>query len=323
VREREKLVVVSVVQNESVDAAVREAVRHVGGIESLVKPGDDIVIKPNLVTAMPSDAGMTTDPRVVEVIIELCMERNPSSVVLAEGSATADTEMAFEVAGYSDLSTRHDVELVDLNDASTTTVEIPGGKGMESIEIPTIIHECDVLINVPKLKLYRVKWASLAIKNLVGVVNDQGFFTDEKVSKFSLEVTPELWKPGGKGYLPHHGKYFNPRGEKEKIHENLNESIVDLASVVRPSLNIIDGIMLCRDPDLTYYDPTPVQLNSILTGTDYMAVDTVSLQIAGRSPLDIPYLKPAVERGIGESDLSKIKVVGTSLDKIASDWKAS
>ncbi|MHA2146730.1 MAG: DUF362 domain-containing protein, partial [Candidatus Thorarchaeota archaeon] len=177
-----------------------------------------------------------------------------------------------------------------------------------------------VLINVPKLKLYKAKWASLAVKNLVGVVNDLGFFTDEVVSKFSLEVSPELWKPDGKGYMQHHSKYFNPRGEKEKIHENLEEGIVDLASVVKPDLNVIDGMILCRDPDLTYYDPTPVQLNTILAGTDYMAVDTVALQIAGRTPLDIPYLKPAVKRGIGESDLGKIQVVGTPLDDISKQW---
>jgi uncharacterized protein (DUF362 family) len=311
---------VSVIQNDNVEIAVREAVSHIGGIESIVKPGDKVVIKPNLVTAMPSEAGMTTDPRVVQVMIDLCREMNPSSIVIAEGTATADTNMAFEKVGYSELSSKYEIELIDLNDSPTTTTEIPEGVSLQSIEIPNVILESDVLINVPKLKLYKAKWASLAVKNLVGVVNDLGFFTDEVVSKFSLEVSPELWKPDGKGYMQHHSKYFNPRGEKEKIHENLEEGIVDLASVVKPDLNVIDGMILCRDPDLTYYDPTPVQLNTILAGTDYMAVDTVALQIAGRTPLDIPYLKPAVKRGIGESDLGKIQVVGTPLDDISKQW---
>jgi uncharacterized protein (DUF362 family) len=316
------LINVSIVTNTNVNAAVREAVDLVGGINEFVSPEDNVLIKPNLVTAMPADAGMTTDPRVVEAVIELCEQAGSSSIAIAEGSATCETKLAYDVAGYTDLSTRHDVDFVDLNLASTTTTQIPNGVGMKSIEIPDVILNCDVLINIPKLKLYRAKWASLAVKNLVGVVNAQGFFTDEKVSKFSLEVTPELWKPGGRGYMEHHGKYFNPRGEKEKIHENLNESIVDLASVVRPNLNIIDGMVLCRDPDLTYYDPTPLQLNTILAGEDYMGIDTVALQIAGRSPLDIPYLKPAVKRGIGESDLSKIQVFGTPVEEVASAWSA-
>lgn len=318
----EKVAKVSVIQNDNVEIAVREAVSHIGGIESIVKPGDKVVIKPNLVTAMPSEAGMTTDPLVVQAVIELCMSMNPSSIIIAEGSATADTDMAFEKAGYLELSSKYEIELIDLNDSPTTTTKIPDGICLQSIEIPNVILESDVLINVPKLKLYRANWVSLAVKNLVGLVNDQGFFTDEVVSKFSLEVSPELWKPDGKWYMPHHKKYFNPKGEKKKIHEELNESIVDLASVIKPNLNVIDGMMPCRDPDITYYDPEPVQLNTILAGTDYMAVDCVGLQIMGRSPLDIPYLKPAVERGIGESDLSQIKVVGSPLDQIIKQWNA-
>ena len=314
---------VSVVQDENVDTAVREAIKLIGGIECVVKRGDSIVIKPNLVTAMPAESGMTTDPRVVEVIIQMCQELDPSFIVKAEGSATVATYTAFEKAGYEDLYQKYGVDTIDLNSQITTAKVIPFGRGVRYLEIPDQILEADVLINVPKLKLYRANWASLAVKNLVGILNDQGFFTDEKVSKFSLEVSPELWKPDGKWYMPHHKRYFNPKGEKEKIHENLNESIVDLASIVKPSLNVIDGMMLCRDPDLTHYDPTPLQLNTILAGKDYMAVDTVALKIAGRTPLDIPYLKPAVKRGIGESDLSKIQVVGTDLEKIANDWSAS
>lgn len=314
------MVVVSVMQDEDVETAVREAISLIGGIKTVVKRGDGIVIKPNLVTAMPAEAGMTTDPRVVEVIIKLCQEMDPSFLVIAEGSATVDTYTAFEKAGYEEISAKYGVDTIDLNSQITTAKRIPFGRGVQFLEIPDQILEADVLINVPKLKLYRANWASLAVKNLVGILNDQGFFTDEKVSKFSLEVSPELWKPDGKWYLPHHKKYFNPRGEKEKIHENLNDSIVDLASIVKPSLNVIDGISVCRDPDLTYYDPTPVQLNTIIAGKDYMAVDTVALQIADRTPLEIPYLKPAVERGIGESDLSKIDVVGTPIEDVKKLW---
>jgi uncharacterized protein (DUF362 family) len=315
------LAIVSVVQNDNTEHAVQKAIKLIGGIESVVSPGASIVIKPNLVTAMPAEAGMTTDPLVVQAVIELCISMNPSSIIIAEGSATVNTDLAFEKVGYSELSSKYGIKLIDLNKAPTTTTKVYEGRGLQTLEIPKVILESDVLINIPKLKLYRGRWSSLAIKNLVGIVNDQGFFTDEVISKFSLEVSPELWKPNGKWYIPYFKKYFNPRGEKKRIHENLNESIVDLASVVKPSLNVIDGMMLCRDPDLTHYDTTPIPLNTVLAGTDYMAIDTVALQIANRSPLDIPYLKPAVERGIGESDLDNIQIVGTSLGTITKGWE--
>ena len=56
---------VSVVQDENVEQAVQKAIKLIGGIESVASSGDSIVIKPNLVTAMSSEGGMTTDPLVV------------------------------------------------------------------------------------------------------------------------------------------------------------------------------------------------------------------------------------------------------------------
>ena len=77
---------VSVVENVDVDCAVQEAINLIGGIETFVRPHDKVIIKPNLVLARPSDSGLTTDPRVVQAIIELCINMNPSDLTIAEGS---------------------------------------------------------------------------------------------------------------------------------------------------------------------------------------------------------------------------------------------
>ncbi|MDH5794843.1 MAG: DUF362 domain-containing protein, partial [Candidatus Bathyarchaeota archaeon] len=98
----------SVVQNGDVGLAVQEAISLVGGIESFVRPHDKVIIKPNLVFALPSDTGFTTDPRVVQAIVELCRRVNPSEVTIAEGSGGADTKMAFERCGYLELARRYD-----------------------------------------------------------------------------------------------------------------------------------------------------------------------------------------------------------------------
>ena len=315
------MAVVSVVQNEDVGQAVHEAINLLGGIEKFVSPGDKVTIKPNLVTAMPSEGGMTTDPRVVQAIIEICSKVKPSELTIAEGSATADTALAFEKAGYSHLASKYGVGLVDINKTDATPVEIPDGKGLQTVKIPNIILNSDVLINVPKLKLYRrQRWASLAIKNLVGAIPGEGWFTDEPVSKLSLEVTPHLWRPDGKWFLPHHKQWFNPADEKERLHMRLLDGIVDLATVIRPTLNVIEGMTICRDPDITYYDPAPFDLNAIVAGTDSLAIDCVVLKIGGGNPLDVPYLKRATERGIGESDYNQIRVVGTPLENLVEAW---
>lgn len=313
--------IVSVVQNVDVELAVKEAINLVGGIESFVHPHDKVVIKPNLVLALPSNTGLTTDPRVVQAILELCRSMSPSEVVIAEGSGGADTGMAFERCGYSELARKYDVKLVDLNKSQTTMVNVPDGKALQTLRIPNIILESDVLINVPKLKLYKRNWASLSIKNLLGAVPGKGEYSQTPLPEFSIELSPEFWSPEGKFFLPHHKKWWSPRGEKKRVHTNFDEGIVDLNAVIKPSLTVIDGIVVCKNPSLINPDPRTLELNTILAGTDPLALDCIAIKIGGLNLFDISYLKRAAERGIGESDYNRIQVVGTPLDRIARAWK--
>ena len=289
----EMLTVISVVKDENIRHAVRKAVDLIGGIEAFVKPRDKIVIKPNLTTALPSETGLTTDPRVVEALIELCMERSPAEILIAEGSGGAETDLAFERCGYSQLAKRYDVKLVDLNKSPTRVVDVPEGKFLKQIAVPKVILESDVLINVPKLKI-RKDWATLSIKNLLGVLPGKGRFSGE------------IWTPDG--------KWFGPEGEKKKVHGNLTEGLVDLNTLIHPSLIVMDGIVAS-------YENKPVRLNVILAGRDPLALDCVATRIGGLDYTQIPYLRRAAERGIGEADIERIKIAGTPLDIVAEAWK--
>lgn len=48
---------------------VSEAMELIGSIDSIIKPGDRVVIKPNAVWPIGANAAITTDPRVVESVI--------------------------------------------------------------------------------------------------------------------------------------------------------------------------------------------------------------------------------------------------------------
>ncbi|MGD2072807.1 MAG: DUF362 domain-containing protein [Candidatus Thorarchaeota archaeon] len=320
--------IVSVVQNENVQQAVQEAIGLLGGIESFVHPNDEVIIKPNLVFALPSDTGFTTDPGVVQAIIELCRTANSSDVSIAEASSGSETTTtAFENCGYSELARKFGVKLVDLNESPTTTVEIPGGKSLHDLRVPTIILESDVLINVPKLKLYRHSpgkrdWASLSVKNLMGAVPGKGVYSHSKPSEFPIKVSPAFWTPEGKLFHPHHQPWWSPRGEKKRIHANLAEGIVDLNTVIQPTLNIIDAMIISQDVDMRESKGESIlKLNTILASTDRLALDCIATKIAGLDPFNISYLKCAAERGIGESDYKNIQTVGTPFEDIASTWE--
>ena len=58
-----------------------------GGMDKIVKKGDKVLIKINTVIPSPPNNGFTTDPRMLEALIELIMEQNPSKIQIGERSA--------------------------------------------------------------------------------------------------------------------------------------------------------------------------------------------------------------------------------------------
>ena len=135
------MTIVSIVQDNSIRTAVEESIRFLGGIESFVRPQDKVVIKPNLVFGLPPFTGFTTDPPIVQAIVELCQSVGPLELTIAEGSGGIDTKLAFRISGYIELAEKYGAKLVDLNESPTTNVTIPDGLLIQELRVPKIIHD--------------------------------------------------------------------------------------------------------------------------------------------------------------------------------------
>src|SRR5579885_331055 len=83
-----------------------------GGMHNIVKPGDKVLIKINTVIPIPANAGFTTDPRMLEALIELVKEQKPSCIQIGERCAMgADTMEAMKACGIVEVANRTGVEL--------------------------------------------------------------------------------------------------------------------------------------------------------------------------------------------------------------------
>src|SRR5579863_6583884 len=96
---------------------VKQMIREIadqtmGGMANIVHPGDKVLIKINTVIPIPANAGFTTDPRMLEGLIELVQEQRPSRIQIGERCAMgADTRHAMEVCGIVEVAQRTGVEL--------------------------------------------------------------------------------------------------------------------------------------------------------------------------------------------------------------------
>lgn len=128
----------------------------------------NVLIKPNLCHYFSPDTGITTDPRVVDSIIDYIRDKVNSDVDITIGEADA-TEMkadtAFKVLGYERLAEEKKVRLLNLSKDKRLKVI---GKFVK--EIPLTISKCDLLITVPKLKTHVDVKISICLKNQFGAI---------------------------------------------------------------------------------------------------------------------------------------------------------
>jgi uncharacterized protein (DUF362 family) len=111
---------VSLVRCESYDAAqvqaaVAEAVRLLGGIGRFVKPGEKVLLKPNLLTDAPPEKGVDTHPEVVRAVIRL-LRPVTRHIVCGDSPSVwgekKDVNRVYEVSGIKKVCAEEGVELV-------------------------------------------------------------------------------------------------------------------------------------------------------------------------------------------------------------------
>jgi len=283
--------VVSIVRSKgrSVEDAVRDAVKLAGGLPERIKPGANVLIKPNVVQPIESGSGIITDSRVTEAVAKLVLEQNPDRIIVGEGASVGydvpdfrNTMEAFKLSGTAEVAERLGVELVDLNRDTTVEVEAAGAFVMRKFRVAKTAMDADVIVSVPVLKTHIRTGVTASLKNMKGVL---------------------------------------PGLEKRRTHRSgLDRAIVDLNRVVRPDFAVVDAIN-CMEGTWTVPEDR-VELNLVIAGADPVAVDSVCAKVIGLDPDRIMHIKLAEEEGLGVANLERIEVVGEKIEGVAKRFRS-
>jgi len=287
---KEKVVVKRVLGDSipHIRRALEEVFSALGGLEKFLKPGQRVVLKPNVVAehGMRQGAyvgGVVTDKRLIRALIELLLPL-AGEVIVAEGSSinrSATTKM-FEVYGFQELEEIDPkVKLCDLNVQETLEKPVPRAKRMSSRKVPRVLEEADLVISLPVMKTHFAAVVSLGVKNLQGCM-------------------PPLEK-----YMTH---FFG-----------LWQNLVNIHHLVRPRLTILDALVGQEGFGPVYGDPKPMGL--IIAGENPVAVDSVAMRIMGLDPKDSPAVHLAYLQGLGPMDLEDIEVLGTPIEEVRSPFR--
>ncbi len=220
--------------------------------------GKRIVLKPNLVEFDPATA-INTHPMVVHAAYEAFRRLGAAEVRIAEGPGhrRATLDLA-DAAGYFDTIPQFEDSFTDLNLDSVAKRVIPQPVShLKSLYLPHTVLDCDLLVSLPKMKTHHWAGATLAMKNLFGLV------------------------PGGVYGWP-----------KNVLHwAGIPQSIVDLHHLFPRQFAIVDGIvgMEGNGP----IQGNAKHAGVLVAGSDVAAVDATCCRIMGIDPTKIEYLKIA------------------------------
>jgi uncharacterized protein (DUF362 family) len=98
-------------------------------------------------------------------------------------------------------------------------------------------------------------------------------------------------------------------GSRSQIHQRIDESLVDLATVIKPTLTILDAIRIltANGPQGGNIEDVK-KLNIVIAGIDQVAIDSYGATLFGMKGSDLGYVRIADKAGLGRMDLSKLKI---------------
>jgi uncharacterized protein (DUF362 family)/Pyruvate/2-oxoacid:ferredoxin oxidoreductase delta subunit len=253
---------------------LREAITLIGGIENLVKNGDHVLLKPNLLYGKSPEKAVTTHPSVIRAMIRIVREAGGVPFIGDSPSFGSLTRTA-EKSGIKRVAEETHCPLQEFNDPVAPKGR--SGKFFKHLEIDRSVLEADVVINLPKWKTHSQMLLTLGVKNLFGCV------------------------PGPRKPLWH-----LRAGESQMAFAQV---LFDLYRVVRPSLTILDGIVGMEGNGPGSGDPIPLGL--ILASSDALSLDLVVCDLLGIPRKSVPTNQVAIEDGMGGDS---IEIVGESIE---------
>ncbi|MCW4021327.1 MAG: DUF362 domain-containing protein [Candidatus Bathyarchaeota archaeon] len=259
-----------------VEAMVRNAVGAIGGIDKIVSPGMTIVVKPNVVTADPIDC---SNPRVVAAVASLAREAG-GIVIVAESAGSGTTAYNMEQVGITVAAQAVGAEVRPLLDENRFWVGVPNGVRLRQVETFPTVYDCDVLINVPKLKrMNAANTVTISLKNMMGTISlgSMGIFHST----------------------------------------DLSQCIADLNTVMKPDLTVVDATHVYARTGTERWED--VEMNTILASGDPVALDTIGAEkllgieqqngISTFNPADIRHINAAVALGVGTDDPNQMTLI--------------
>lgn len=103
--------------------------------------------------------------------------------------------------------------------------------------------------------------------------------------------------------------YGSLGGRRNRLHQNIDVSIADLAQFIQPTLTVVDANrVLMRNGPQGGNVADAKDMHTVIASTDQVAADAYGCQLIGRTADEIPYIKMGHERGLGTMNWQSLRL---------------
>ena len=260
--------VISIVQGSDRAKTAGKAIELLGGIERFISPGDVVVIKPNVGFATPPILGATTHPDIITAVVKLCYEKKASKVIVTDNSINAPAS-CFTISGIAKAASAAGAQVIMPKDSYFSPLTLEGGSLIKDWPVYCApFAKANKLIGIAPLKNHHRSAASMTMKNWYGLLG----------------------------------------GRRNVFHQDINNIIVELAMLVKPTLVILDGTVTMMTNGPTGGSVSDLKkTNTMIASCDMVAADAFGSTLLNLKPADLPYLAIAEKAGVGTVDYESLK----------------
>jgi uncharacterized protein (DUF362 family)/Pyruvate/2-oxoacid:ferredoxin oxidoreductase delta subunit len=262
--------------DDQVLAAIQKGLDMLGGISMFAKPGERIVLKPNILIGTDPDKGVTTHPAVFRAVGRLLKDAG-ASVLYGDSPSFGKSEPNLRKSGIKEVGDELGFTVADFD--SGRPVSHKDALLVKKFVVADGVLDGDGLVSLPKFKTHGLVRFTGAVKNQFGCV-------------------PGLLKS------QYHVKLPDPY--------DFATMLVDLNTLIKPRLYVMDGIVAMegngpRSGKLK-------RLNVLLLSSDPIALDATACRIACLDPEIVPTSRLGEKAGLGTYHVENIELIGEALE---------
>jgi len=260
----------AVVKGSDRKETLEKAFKAIGGIETFIKKGDRVLLKVNAAFATPPILSATTNPELIARCIEMCYKAG-AEIVRVTDNPINDPAACFKLSGIAAAVESAGGELMLPKNNFFKPTSVKGGSLI--INWPLLyepINGMTKLIGIAPVKNHQRSGASMSMKNWYGLLG----------------------------------------GQRNIFHQDIHNTIKELAMMVRPTLVILDGTtaMMTNGPTGGAISDLK-DTNTMIVSTDQVAADAFGCSLIDKTPNDLPFITKAAEAGAGTMDYESLKPV--------------